>query len=623
MAQEVIQYLGIPIPPLPKSLIPIVEPNLAALPHSQDYTHLGLEISMQNLIAGLTQVEPESIQLSDPPKEIAADYALACHPLAKSLRINPVEIANSIADQINLGLRPDLIERVSAQDGFINFFIDNNLYGEKVLQEIETGRDSYGAQNIGEGKKVVIDCSAPNIAKYMSVGHLRSTVIGESLHRIYQTLGYTAIRDNHLGDWGTQFGMLGYAYEKWRDEIPEFEEGGDSIKGFYKLYVRIHEEVEQEEEEHPDNESSLRKAGKGWFQRLENGDPAARRLFNWAWGASIKEFQRVYDLLGVEFEYTLGESFYVDQGMIPNVVNALKQNGVAKTDEKGAVVIPIEETKLKPLIIQKSDGTSLYATREIAALVCRIAWFNPASILYVVGADQKGYFQQVFAAANKITAGKGPDLKHIYFGMVSLPEGKMSTRRGRLVFLEDMLNEGVSRAKQRIQETNRNFSETEMVEVARQVGIGAAIYFDLGQSRERDILFNWDHALSLESNSAPYIQYTNARTHSILERAEEKGITIDFDQKVVFSLPEEQMLIKQLAKFPDTIRRAQDINQPSVIAEHLLSVATLFNQFYQKTNVINEQDPVKRNTRLRLITAVSQVMKRGLYLLGIEAPNRM
>lgn len=622
MANERLQYAGIPIPSLPESSIPIRKPNLATLPHSQDYIHLGLKINLQNLIASLTQAEPDGIQLSDPPKEVSADYALACHPLAKSLRRNPVDIANSLTVQVNSGLKPNLVERIYAQNGYINFVIDNNLYGEGVLQEIEAGRDNYGTQNIGEGKKVVIDCSAPNIAKYMSVGHLRSTVIGESLHRIYQTLGFTAIRDNHLGDWGTQFGMLGYAYETWRGEIPEFEESGDSVKGFYKLYVKIHEEIEREKGENPDNESSLRKSGREWFQRLEKGDPAARKLFNWAWGASLKEFQRVYDLLGVEFEYTLGESFYVDQGMIPNVINALKQNGVAKTDENGAVVIPIGDTK-RPLIIQKSDGTSLYATREIAALVCRIAWFDPASILYVVGADQKEYFQQVFAAADKITVGKGPELKHVYFGMVSLPEGKMSTRRGRLVFLEDMLNEGVSRAKQKIQETDRNLSETETIEVARQIGIGATIYFDLGQSRERNILFNWDHALSLEGNSAPYIQYTNARARSILGRAEEKGITIDLSQEAVFCLPEEQTLIKQLAKLPDVIRKAGNTNQPSVIAEHLLLVAALFNHFYQKTNVINEQDPIKRNTRLRLVTATSQVIKKGLYLLGIETPNRM
>ncbi len=623
MANERLQYAGISIPPLPESSIQIVEPNLATLPHSREYIHLGLKVNLQYLIAGLIQTEPEEVRLSDPPKEFPADYALACHPLARSLKRNPVDIANSLATQVNSGLRPNLIERVYAQNGYINFAIDNNLYGEKVLQEIEAGRDSYGEQNIGEGRKVVIDCSAPNIAKYMSIGHLRSTVIGESLHRIYQTLGFTAIRDNHLGDWGTQFGILGYAYEMWKDEIPELEEGGDSVKGFYKLYIKMHEEIEREEKEHPDGESPLRQAGKAWFQKLENGDPEARKLFNWAWGASLREFQRVYDLLGVKFEYTLGESFYVDQGMIPNVVNALKQSGVAKTDEQGAVVIPLEETKLRPLIIQKSDGTSLYSTREIAALVCRIAWFDPASILYVVGADQKEYFQQVFAAADKITGGNSPDLKHVYFGMVSLPEGKMSTRRGRLIFLEDMLSEGVSRAKQRMQETDRNLSEIEITDVSRQIGIGAAIYFDLGQSRERAILFNWDHALSLEGNSAPYIQYTNTRARSILGRAEEKGITIDFNQKTVFNLPGEQILIKQLAKFPDAIRKAGDTNQPSAIAEYLLSIATLFNQFYQKVNVINEPDPVQKNTRLRLTAATSQIIQSGLYLLGIEAPSKM
>lgn len=626
------RLFGILIPELPKSIIPIKEPDLNLLPKGEEYALVALRQNLEDAVAILAQAggpkPPQgSIRMAEPPRGVSADFGIPCHQLAKMQGLLPNQVADNLAARFNQmtsgGLNQPIV--AASEKGYLNFQVEIGYFGTRVLKQVEQLGERYGKQNIGRGETVVIDCSSPNIAKYMSVGHLRSTVIGESLSRIYGANGYKVIRDNHLGDWGTQFGMLGRAYELWSADIGELNNPAmaDPVKGLYELYVKMHEEIARQKQQDPDQESTLETEGKEWFKRLESGDPEARKLFNWASVVSLNEFQRVYDLLGVEFEYMLGESFYVDQGMIPDVLNALKQSGVAQTDEKGMVVIPIEETKLNPLAIQKSDGTSLYSTREIAALVSRMAWFDPAKILYVVGADQKAYFQQVFAASNKITGGQGPQCKHIYFGMVSLPEGKLSTREGRVVFLEDMLSEAVLRSKQRIQETNRNLPEIEVDDIARQVGVGAVIYFDLGQGRERNILFNWDDALSLEGNSAPYIQYANSRACSILDRAKKRDILIDPDADAVFKLPEEQALIKQLARFPDAIVKAHDLNQPSVIAEYLLTVATDFNQFYKSANVINEQDPTKRNTRLRLTAATSQVIRTGLYLLGIEAPNRM
>lgn len=630
--------LGISIPTRPTSEIPIVKPEIAALRRPSDFPWFTIREQTRRAVIEHLGSENPQIQVLDPPKGISADMAIPCHSLAKSLRKNPAEIAKEVSDGLKDKLSP-LIKTVESNSGYVNFELDADRFGELVLNDIEKEGEHYGAQNIGEGKVVVFDTSSPNVAKFMSVGHLRSTVIGESLARIYMTSGYTVIRDNHLGDWGTQFGMLGAAVDRWKDEVPELQ-GADPVQGLYKLYVKIHQEIDVQKNMQGDDktETVLEKEGRAWFQRLENGNPEALKLLEWATEMSLKEFQGIYERLGSKFEYILGESFYVP--LMPSLVSKMKQLGVATDDDKTpAVKIKFNEDEKEQLgeslIILKKDGASVYATRDLATLVCRTEWFDPAKIIYVVGGDQEFYFRQLFAGFKKLAKEKSPDLAHVSFGRITLPEGKMSTRQGRVVFLKDVLDEAKNRAKHvilsKLQDKSarpspsaqKEMSEKEIDEIAEIVGIGAVIYSDLGQGRERNIKFDWDRALSLEGNSSPYIQYAYARTRGILRNAQEKGITINKEVKPIFSEKHEQELIKHLALFPRAIMRALEKNQPSVIAEYVLTTTDIFNKFYVEVSVLSEEDPQKRNTRLRLTQATSQVITNSLYLLGIKVSERM
>ena len=616
--------LGITVPVLPSSEIPVVTPDLNLFPKPTDYPWNHIEAELQEKVAAIGREAADiELTLGMPPQNVTADFALACHRLAKPLSKSPGQIAAELAaDFNNAPHSPFITAAEPTPNGYVNFEIDAQRFGNAVLETIERQGSSYGNENLGNGGTVVIDCSSPNVAKYMSVGHLRSTVIGESLARIYRAGGYEVIRDNHLGDWGTQFGILGRAKELWGEEVDTEMPDADPVQKLYRLYVKMNDEIEKEKAANPDGESTLEKEGREWFKRLEEGDPKALELLKITTDQSIQEFRRVYKLLGSEYEYYLGESFYLS--MLPQIIKAMQERGVAKKDERGAVIVDFPEgQKIKNLVIQKSDGASLYSTRDLATLVARVAWFNPEIILYVVGADQKDYFRQVFGAFDAFMGDEAPDVEHTYFGMVSLPEGKMSTRKGRVIFLEDVLNEAITRARNKITETNRNLSKEEIEQISRQVGVGAVIYMDLGQGRTRDIQFDWEQALSLEGNSAPYIQYSHARGKSVLRKAADAGIGVNTGQEAVFDLSVEAELVKQLSKFPQSIAKAIEGNEPSVIAGYVYKVADLFNRFYKEATIIKEKDPIKRNSRLRLTAAATQVIKNGLFLLGIEAPEKM
>lgn len=622
VAHKPTKLLGITIPQLPPSEIPITRPEEGALPLPSDYVWLGIKAALQKQADRLSsQTNGAPLLVVEPPPGIDADFGVAVHRLAPHFRKSPSEIAAELADNANANDKPPFVTEARAEGAFLNFKVDTESTGAAVLDQVETMGNRYGEQNLGNGAVVVIDCSSPNVAKHMSVGHLRSTVIGESLYRIYQAGGYTAIRDNHLGDWGTQFGMVGRAYELWKYEIPELQEDRNVVSGLYKLYVRINDAISDEKKTNPDQESSLEREGRAWFQRLEQGDPEARAMWEWTLSLSLAEFQRVYNLLGDQFEYQLGESQYI--GMLPEVVQALQDNGVSHIDEKGRVAVDLKERKMPPLVVQKSDGTSLYATRDLATLVARTAWFSPNKILYVVGGDQNDYFRQVFAAFYKFAGNEAPMVEHVSFGMITLPEGRMSTRRGRVVFLEDVIQESIARARQKILESGRNLPEEQVDTIARQVGVGAVIYSDLGGRRERGIKFDIEQALSFEGNSAPYLQYAHARAHAILRKAEEAGITIEQTPDIALATPQERELIEQLGRFPEALVDAIVENQPNDVAVATYKTAELFNKFYNSTPVLSEQDPHLRNTRLRLTAASSQVIRNGLYLLGIEAPDVM
>ncbi len=623
MAKD-LEIFGITVPALPASEISIASPDLILFPKPIDYPWNRAEAGLRKQAAAIgQQAAAVDLTLEAPPPNVSADFALAIHRLAKPLGKTPGQIAAELAADFNSGPKAPFIKAAApTQSGYVNFGIDVPSFGNAVLESIEKKRESYGNENLGNGETVVIDCSSPNVAKYMSVGHLRSTVIGESLARIYRAGGYTVIRDNHLGDWGTQFGILGRAKELWGEEVDSEMPNADPVQKLYRLYVKINDEIEKEKAANPEGESALEKEGREWFRRLEQGDPRALELLKLTTKQSLQEFKRVYKLLGSEYEYYLGESFYLP--MLPQIIRAMQKKNVATKDEREAVVVEFPEGKnIKNLVIQKSDGASLYSTRDLATLIARTAWFKPDKVLYVVGADQKDYFRQVFGAFDAFVGKDAPVVEHTYFGTVSLPEGKMSTRKGRVVFLEDVLNEAIARAKNKIGETDRDLSDKEIEQISRQIGVGAVIYMDLGQGRTRNIQFDWDQALSLEGNSAPYIQYSHARGKSVLRRAASEKIKIDITRDAVFDLPIEADLVKHLSKFPQAIARTIEANEPSIIAAFTYKAADLFNKFYKEALIIREKDPVRRNSRLRLTSATAQVIKNGLYLLGIEAPEKM
>jgi arginyl-tRNA synthetase len=641
---------GIRIPPRPESLLPIVSPDLSTFPYPEQYAWNVVANTIQEAAADIDS--NGELKVVDSAPKVAADFSITCHALAKKMDMNPQELADDVAGHVRLADNP-FIRAVRAERGYVNVEVDQHRFAEEVVSQVEKTVDRYGEQNIGEGRTIIIDCSSPNIAKLMSLGHLRSTVIGESLARIYRTAGYTVIRDNHYGDWGTPFGITGEAYNLWKEEIPELADGTDPVRGLYKLYARMHQAIDAEKKaqelvgvEHP--ESKLEAAGRAWFKRLEDGDPEARALWEWAYKNSVREFRRNYELLGTQYEYELGESFYFDQGMMPNIVEAFIQAGIA-TQEAGeegkeSVIVDLSDKKLGQLLIKKSDGASLYSTRDIAAMACRMAWFHPDKILYVVGQEQKFYFQQVIEAFNKFTNGTAPDMEHIYFGHFKLPEekenhedgaegtekrsGKMSTRKGNVILLEDVLRESIARAKAKILENaakkdHSSMSDEEIDTVARQVGIGAIIYFDLHGARERGITFDFDTSLDLAQNSGPHHQYAYTRTRAIERKAEAKEITIDESNPILITHPTEWVLAKQLARFHFAIQKAIELNQPSVIAEYLQATTNAFNDFYDKVSVLGEQDPHIINSRLRLTRATGQVLKNAMQCLLMEAPEQM
>lgn len=639
------ELFGIRIPPRPESRFPIETPNLELFPGPNDYMwNRAQEVIKKQL--SLVLDHDWTVVIS--PTNVDADFSSPTHAIAKNVGQSPGAVAEQTATAVeDKGLLKGLVTTESAPNGYVNFKVEMGPFGSAVIREVEEMGNRYGQQNLGDGKTVVLDVSSPNVAKYMSVGHLRSTVIGESLFRIYQAGGYTAIRDNHLGDWGTQFGMLGRARELWGEEIEQQMPDAPTVKKLYELYKKINDEVKKEKiddlerlkAENPDADikelekqttSRLEQEGREWFARLEQGDPEAEALLEMATALSLEEFNKIYAILGTNYEYMLGESYYVP--MLPDVINAFETSGVAHRDETGALVVEFpEEANLKRVVIQKSNSSSLYSTRDLAALAARTAWFKPDRILYVVGADQKAYFNEVFAAFRELAQDESPTIEHTYFGMISLPEGKMSTRKGRVVFLEDVLNEAISRAKTKLLESNKQLSEAEIDVIARQVGVGAVIYMDLGQSRTRNINFDWDKALSLEGNSAPYIQYAHARATSLLNKARERfgprerGAldVIDNNIPIEITRDSEKELVLQLAQFAPAIAKALEANEPSVIAAYTYRLAEAFSKFYTDAPVLSEKDLEKRNTRLRLTRASAQVIKNGLYLLGIEAPEKM
>lgn len=543
-----------------------------------------------------------------PPPDIDADIAIPCFSIARQQRRSPQQIAEEIAKNVKDKL-PPLIASVEAIGGYVNFCVDPLRFCHHVIDDFITLKDSYGCSQMGKGKTIIIDFSSPNIAKPFSVGHLRSTIIGQSIYNIYSFLGYRVVGDNHIGDWGTQFGKLIVAYQKWGNK--ERIENA-SLQGLLDLYVRFHKEATE----------SLEEEARRWFKKLEDGDQKAVELWEWFKEISLKEFNRIYQKLNIKFDLALGESFY--NRMLPEIIEDIEKTGVAERDREGTLLVRLEHFNIHtPLLIQKRDGSSLYSTRDLATAKYRIQHYHPFMIVYVVGSEQKLYFQQWFTVFQQLL-GYDVQLVHVDFGLVRLPEGRMSTREGRVIFLEDVINEAIFRARNIIEQKRPSLSEDQKERIAQIVGIAAIKYNDLSQNRVKEVVFDWEKMLSFEGNSAPYLQYSYTRARSILRKANYSECGEDYFQlSRSLKLKEEIELVKRLAKFNYTVKQAAESFHPHIIASYLFELAQLFTAFYNTAPVLHAESKDLRKARLFLVWAYSIVLKNGLSLLGIECLEEM
>jgi len=539
--------------------------------------------------------------LEVPPSYDLGDYAMPCFRLAKELRKAPNIIAQEIAEKIK---GSELFEKIENVGPYVNFFINKKALCETVLKEVFERKEMFGSTNIGKGRNVIVEFSSPNIAKPFHIGHIRTTVIGQSLYKIYKFLGFNAIAINHLGDYGTQFGKLIVAFKAWGN-IEEVE--SDPIPELLKLYVKFHDEAEKN--------SSLEDEARMWFSKLENGDEEAVNLWKWMREVSLKEFSRVYDLLNIEFDSYAGESFYSDK--MPKVVETLKEKGLLQESD-GAQIVDLEAFNMPPALIKKRDGSTLYITRDIAAAIYRKETYDFYKNIYVVGAQQNLHFQQWFKVLELMGYDWVKDCIHVPFGTVSLEEGTMSTRKGRVVFLEDVLKNAVAKTKDIINEKNPNLENKD--EVSKQVGIGAVVFQELSNTRIKDYTFSWEKTLSFEGETGPYVQYTHARANSVLSKADHE-ITSDVDYSLIAN-DEAVNVVRLLYSFQDTIIAAMEKNEPSFIARHVVDIAQAFNKFYHECPIIVDDKELQKS-RLLIVHSVATVIKTGLGLLGIDAPKKM
>lgn len=561
-------------------------------------------------IAEVTSIDVNEIKgyIEIPKDANMGDYAFPCFSLAKSLRKAPQMIATEIKEKIDI--TDTDIETVEIAGGYLNFTISKDELAKVVLEEIALKNEEYGKSDIGNGKKIVIDYSAPNIAKPFHIGHLRSTVIGGALYNIYKYLGYTVTGINHLGDYGTQFGKLIEGYKLWGQEY-NIEE--NPIEELTKIYIRINEACKEDEQ--------VLENCRNNFKKLEDGDKYCTEVWEKFRNLSLKEFKKVYELLGSKFDSWNGEAFYSDK--MPEVIDILSKTG-RLVESQGAKIIDLEEKGINtPCIIEKSNGSTTYATRDLAAILYRARTYDFDKALYVTSYEQVLHFKQVFEVAKllgldeKYTKG----LEHVAFGMVLLPTGKMSTREGNVVKLEELLNEAISKVKEIIEEKNPDFAEEEKQDIAKKVGIGAVIFNDLSGSRIKDEIFDWDTMLNFNGETGPYIQYTYVRTNSVLKKAGYLPEIKDIDFCRLTD-KEAQNVLKLIYSFTNIIEQATVKNEPSVIARFLIDLSKAYSSFYNENKIIVE-DKAIQDARVYLTHATNLVLKNGAKLLGIDMPEKM
>ena len=539
--------------------------------------------------------------LEIPPQEDMGDFAFPCFQLAKIFRKAPTIIAQEVAEKIK---KTDFVSKTAAMGPYVNFFIDRTMFVSEMLKQVSV--DNYGSSEIGCGKTICIDYSSPNVAKNFHVGHLRTTLIGNSIYRIYKKLGYRVERINHLGDWGTQFGKLIVAYKKWGSKEAVEQNG---ISELMKIYVKFHEEAEKDD--------TLNDEDRAWFVKMEQGDEEALSIWEWFKDISLIEYKRIYELLDVDFDSYAGESFYRDKTSA--VVDELKKKGMLKESE-GAFIVDLEKYDMTPCLIMKKDGSSIYATRDLAAIFYRKKTYDFEKCIYVTGMEQKLHFAQVFKVVELMGyEWAKTDLIHVPYGLVSLEGGKLSTRSGNIIYAEDILRESVSKIKEVINDKNPDLQDKE--EVAKMVGIGAIIFNDLYNQRIKDVTFSWDKIHSFDGETGPYVQYTYARAASVLRKT---GIT-DVPEEIDSSLLTDEAsvsLLKELIRFPEVVETAAERLEPSVVARFVMSVAQAFNHFYHE-NQCNVEDEKLKRARVKLVIIAKEAIKDGLDLLGMKCPEQM
>jgi len=566
------------------------------------------------------------IRAEHPEEKSHGDYSTnIAMVIAQIIKKDPTEIGENIRFQL-LGTKSELFEKIEvAKPGFINFFLPKEFFIEEIKRIIKE-KDRYGSGRAGNGKTVVIDYSSPNIAKPFGIGHLRSTIIGQAIYNIYKFLGWQCVGDNHLGDWGTQFGKLIVAIKKWGGK----KNKDFSIGNLERLYVKFHREAEKN--------SELEKEGRVWFKKLEQGDREAKKVWKLCVDVSLKEFDKIYKLLGIKIDYALGESFY--QGMLKEIIKEAIKKEIASKSE-GALIIKYPKDKLPPAMLLKSDGATTYLTRDLATIKYRMSHWKPGLIIYEVGVDQALHFQQLFLATELLGWIKKEKFFHVAHGLIRFKYGKFSTRKGITVHLEGVLRGAIERARKIIDrasegsegeeesetlfakksETGRGLSVKEKKEIAQTVGIGAVKYNDLSQHYSKDIIFDWNKILNLKGNSAPFLQYTFVRCQSVLEKARLK---IDSRKiKIINFNLEEENILRTIYKFPEVVKEAAEKFSPNLICNFTFDLAQKYNLFYDLHPIIKAETEELKIFRLAITLAVAQVLKNSLSLLGISLPQKM
>ncbi len=548
--------------------------------------------------------EEELLKIMEiPPEEKMGDLALPCFIMAKKMHKNPMQIASELVEKLNEQKDELGIEKAENAGAYCNIYLKRDLFVKKCFEEL--GKDKYGVSQIGIGKTVCMDYSSPNIAKNFHVGHLRTTVIGNSLFKIYQKLGYNVVRINHLGDWGTQFGKLIVAYKLWSSEELVKKKG---IEELLRIYVKFNDESE--------NNGNLIIEAREWFVKMEQNDPEALEIWNWFKEISMVEFERIYDLLGISFDSYLGESFYRDQ--VPALVEKLKDLGIL-VESQGAKVIDLKKYNMPPCLITKSDGGSIYHSRDLAAILYRKEQYHFEKCLYVTGLEQSLHFKQIFTAIEVMGYDWSNSLIHVPYGLVSLAGEKLSTRGGNIIYAEDILKEAIERAYHAIIEKNPSLADKEAT--AKRVGVGAIIFHDLFYQRIKNVDFSWKEIFDFDGTTGPYAQYTYARARSVLRKY---GKTITSEGIDFGTLTDDVSyhLVKVLAGYEDAVVNAAEKYEPSIVARYVIALATAFNRFYHDCTILQADEKEKR-ARLLLTDFVQNILREACGLLGMECPDEM